>query len=154
MTPTIDTLVIKNMFPNQQREAGSTFSFVINRVRNPLSMSPVEMTLTTWSSILFENPGFQVSFSGLIDQGPGLFKATMPVAMDPASSIINADDTVVSEQTMLIIPFKIPVPVQLELGCTILITLPDDFEVVDGKLTQFRGWGIFQGVTELVASVD
>jgi len=84
-----------------------------------------------------------VSFRGLIDKGPGLFKAKLPVPIDPASSIINADSSVVSEQTTLIIPFKIPVPVQLALGCTILITLPDDFEVVDGKLTQFRGWGIF-----------
>lgn len=42
----------------------------------------------------------------------------------------------------------------LELGCTILITLPDDFNVVSGKLTIFRGWGIFQGVSELNAQVN
>lgn len=42
----------------------------------------------------------------------------------------------------------------LDLGCTILITLPDDFAVVSGKLTIFRGWGIFQGVRGLNANVD
>jgi hypothetical protein len=131
------------MFKTAGVPAGSTFSFIVNRVRNPLSISAIEMTLTTWTSIIFENPGLSVSFRGLIDKGPGLFKAKLPVPIDPASSIINADSSVVSEQTTLIIPFKIPVPVQLALGCTILITLPDDFEVVDGKLTQFRGWGIF-----------
>jgi len=78
----------------------------------------------------------------------------LPAPIDPTSAIINADVTTVSEQSQLIIPFKIPVPVQLDLGCTILITLPEDFDIVAGKLTIFRGWGIFQGVSELVADID
>jgi hypothetical protein len=57
LTPNQDTLVVKNMFPTG-RTAGNTFSFVINKVRNPLSMSSVELTITTWSSILFELSGF------------------------------------------------------------------------------------------------
>jgi len=46
------------------------------------------------------------------------------------------------------------VPVQLSLGCTILITLPDDFNVVAGKLTIFKGWGVFLGVADLNVLID
>lgn len=140
ITPLYDTLVVKDMFPDG-RLAGDTFVFIVNQARNPLSMSPVEFTVTTFSSILSESPS--VSFRGVIDQGPALLSAMLPAPIDPDSAIINSDDTTVSEQSQLIIPFKIPVPVQLDLGCTILITLPDDFNVVAGKLTIFRGWGIF-----------
>jgi hypothetical protein len=45
----------------------------------------------------------------------------------------------------------VPVPLQLSLGCTVLITLPDDFTISAGQLTVFRGWGIFPGVSELLA---
>jgi hypothetical protein len=48
----------------------------------------------------------------------------------------------------------VPVPLQLSLGCTVLITLPDDFTISAGQLTVFRGWGIFPGVSELLAQVD
>jgi len=73
VTPNGDTLVVKDMFPNAERLAGDTFTFVINRVRNPLSMSPVDLTITTFSSILFEAIGLQVSYKGLIDRSPAAF---------------------------------------------------------------------------------
>ena len=52
ITPTGDTLVIENMFPTG-RLAGDTFSFTVNNVLNPLSLSPVSFIVTTYSSISF-----------------------------------------------------------------------------------------------------
>ena len=79
----------------------------------------------------------------------------MPVPIDPKSATISAENTVVSEETQLIIPFEIPVPVMKELGCTVLITLPNDFPVVAGKMTIFRGWGIFEGgLSNLLADIN
>lgn len=45
-------------------------------------MSPVELIVTTFSSILFEE-GSQVSFKGVIDQGPALLSALLPAPIDP-----------------------------------------------------------------------
>lgn len=53
ITPTGDTLVVKNMFPTG-RLAGDTFTFSVNNVLNPLSMSSVSFVVTTYSSITFE----------------------------------------------------------------------------------------------------
>lgn len=56
VTPTGDTLVVADMFP-LSRLAGDTFSFTVNNVLNPLSLSPVLFTLTTYSAISFQIPG-------------------------------------------------------------------------------------------------
>ena len=146
---TYDTIVVKNMFDNE-RIAGDKFTFVINDILNPLSTSAVEFTVTTFAGILFESQT-SISYTGVIDRSQASFFATLPAQIDPQFSIIQADNSTVSEQTQLIIPFKVPVPIMLDLGCTILITLPDDFNIVPGKLTIYRGWGIFQGVSELAA---
>ena len=103
-------------------------------------MSHVSFTITTFAS----DQDQQFTFS--IDEGLAKFHPTEPASINPADCIIQADESTVSESTQLIIPFKLPVPVMLDLGCTILITLPEDFNVVSGKLTIFRGWGMFQGV--------
>ena len=136
-SPTSDTIVVRNMFSNKELAAKSTFKFRVNNILNPLSMSAVTFTVTTFASDVDQQ------FTYSIDEGSALFKPKEPATINPADCIIQADESTVSESTQLIIPFKLPVPVMLELGCTILITLPDDFNVVSGKLTIFRGWGMF-----------
>ena len=94
-SPTYDTIVVKNMF-TAERIAGDKFTFIVNNILNPLSTSPVSLTLTTYAGILFESDS-QINFTGVIDTGDAKFQATLPAAIDPASSIIQADDSTVSE---------------------------------------------------------
>jgi hypothetical protein len=56
-----------DMFPNG-RLAGDTFVFFVNRALNPLSMSPIDITITSFSSILSETAE-KVFYKGLIDSG-------------------------------------------------------------------------------------
>ena len=65
-SPAEDILVVKNMFTTNERLAGDTFVFFVNNVLNPLSMSPVELTVASYSGILQEMNG-QTYFKGLID---------------------------------------------------------------------------------------
>ena len=65
-SPAEDILVVKDMFPEAQRLAGDTFVFYVNNILNPLSMSAVELTVTSYSGILTEVYG-QAYFKGLID---------------------------------------------------------------------------------------
>jgi hypothetical protein len=57
---------VKNLFGDKGRIAGDTFSFKINQVLNPLSMSAVEWTVTTFSGIDFESAS-SVTYLGVID---------------------------------------------------------------------------------------
>ena len=116
-------------------------------------MSSVEWTLTTFSGIDFESPS-SVTYLGVIDQGPAFIQATLPAAMDPASAEVSAEIATVQEATEIFVRFEVPVPLMLDLGCTILITLPTDIQIVSGQLTNFNGWGMFLGVSKLVAQVN
>lgn len=58
--------MVKNLFKDKGRIAGDTFGFTINNVYNPLSMSAVEFTITTFSGVDFESPTY-VTYLGVID---------------------------------------------------------------------------------------
>jgi hypothetical protein len=58
----------------------------------------------------------------------------------------------VQQYTDIAIPFKVPIPV--EGGCIILIEIPEDFTVKAGDVSQVNGYGIFGGITDLIAQID
>lgn len=63
---------------------------------------------------------------------------------------MSAKDPTVSASTELIIQFRVGIPVMKELGCTVLITLPDEFDVVAGQLSNFKAWGMFDPTTDKI----
>ena len=65
-----DTIMVQDMFSKKELKAGKSFKFVLNFVLNPLSMSPVVFTVTTFDS----DEDQQYTFD--IDQGPAEFAPT------------------------------------------------------------------------------
>jgi hypothetical protein len=71
---------------------------------------------------MIEGLNSEYSFDGLIDSGIAKLTASEPAKMDPTKCLISSDDSTVSEFTNFYIRFQVPVVVQG--GCIILITLP------------------------------
>jgi hypothetical protein len=122
ITPSGDVLMLENAFP-EGVQAGETFSFYINNLRNPLSMAPAEFKLTTYSKAI-EGPNGEYSFEGLIDAGTAKLTADSAAEIDPRMCLVSTDDSTVQEFTNFYIRFQVPVVVQS--GCIILITLPQE----------------------------
>ena len=64
---TYDYITITDMF-TEAREAGKTFEFYVSRLRNAISMTVVQIEVTTFESVQF-TPDGEAIFSGVIDRG-------------------------------------------------------------------------------------
>ena len=118
-TETFDYITITDMFSQSNgREAGDTFRFYITRLRNPISETPVDIEVKTFTSVL-EVQGGQSFFAGEIDKGYGPFKPTHSAAIKPADCEVRADDHTVQEFSVFYMSFKVPVPVNE--GCILTI---------------------------------
>lgn len=125
-----DTLTLLDGFPNGQ-PAGKTFSFFVNKIRNPLSMTEVPFKVLTFTAVASQSDD-EISFAGLIDEATVSFKATAAASMDPKAAKITADVTTVQEFSTFYATFSFPVPIQA--GCRLLIRLPDDFTLNAGDI--------------------
>ena len=56
------------------------------------------------------------------------------------------------EFSVFYVSFKVPVPV--EKGCIVTIQLPEDFDLIAGKLARVEGWGIFGRKIDLNFGID
>lgn len=63
----VDTLIMEKYFPNGLQE-GTPFQFILDQIRIPLSMSPVDLKLVTYT-IAEKNVNGIYDFGGLTDQG-------------------------------------------------------------------------------------
>jgi len=144
-----DVIFLRNAFP-EGRNAGDTFSFYVNRLRNPLSMSSVAITIQTGISV--NNEIAFLAFDGEIDAGPALFTPQEAAQIDPEHCQVTAEKETVQEFSDFFIPFKVPMPV--EDGCIILLYIPEDFTVDEGNLVVVKGWGIFGATKALNFEVD
>ena len=143
---------MKNAFPTGLA-AGQTLSFYVSNVRNPLSMSPIQLQITTFSALDTSNVQ-KVQVMGFIDTSAVKLQASMPAKMDAAVCSVNSDSEVVSDFTDFEIKFTSPVAIQD--GCIIMITVPiEDFSASQfGNLGLFWGWGIFGVKQRLNADID
>jgi hypothetical protein len=80
ITPSRDFITITNMFA-QTVYKDQPFYFIIRQLRNPMSMSPVPLKVTTFSGLSGNpnaNPSEPEYFYGLIDEGFAPFQAFEP----------------------------------------------------------------------------
>ena len=101
--------------------------------------------------LVFLDPDEEIIY-GEIDTGVANLIAEGEASIDPAYSRVYANDTTVQQYTDFFVAFKVPLPVLG--GCIILIEIPDDFTVKAGDVSQVNGWGIFGGITDLIAQID
>jgi len=104
-----DSLTLLNAFPDGQ-PAGQTFSFFVNYIRNPLSMTEVSIIFTTFAGVKSQTMT-EIVFTGLIDQADVAFTATAGAFMDPKNAKITAEVSTVQEFSTFYASFSFPVPI-------------------------------------------
>lgn len=149
-TNTYDYITVTDLF-SETREAGKTFEFYVAWLRNGISQSPVEIEVLTFESSELA-PNGESTFNGLIDRGYVELEAQESQHIDPADCKLEASDSTVQELSLFKISFKVPIPV--EQGCIVTIKLPDDFDLVAGRMERVEGWGMFGRNIDLNFGVD
>ena len=100
ITTSQDSIIIQNAFP-KGLAAGQELSFYVSNVRNPLSMSPIQLQISTFSAL--DSSNGQVK--GFIDTSAVTLQATTPAIMDPALCSVKSDSQTVSDFTDFEIKF-------------------------------------------------
>lgn len=142
-SPSADIVTILDAFKNGLA-AGQTCSFVVKTLKNPISMTPMPLTVTTFAGVAQVSnaqPSEAAYFTGLVDEGIAFFRPAKPSPIAPSVCKLVAKNQTVQERTSLSIIFPVEVPIHA--GCTLLVTIPDDFQV-DSAVKPVRGWGMFQ----------
>ena len=86
-TPEFDVVTIIDGF-KRGLATGKTFSFIMKTLKNPISMSPQDITLTTFAGLsqssLNAKPNQAAYFTGFVDTGKAAFTAKKPSPIDPS----------------------------------------------------------------------
>lgn len=106
-----NTLTLSNAFPSG-KAAGSTFSFSISSILNPLSFAPVTVSFQTMTA----------NGLGIVDTGSATVTATSVATIDSTQTIASADNSTVQTYTNINIQLTNPVPVST--GCIITVVFP------------------------------
>ena len=118
-----DFILVEGAFP-QGLEANSDFSFILSPLRNPLSTQPIAVKVTTFSFLAPKrSEEFEPEMKGLIEEGSCFLEAKEMSQIQ--NGAIEADNETVQENSDFYVNFEVPVPVQE--GSIVLITIPDDF---------------------------
>lgn len=135
-----DILTISGAIPTQIA-AGSTISFSVTNFRNPI-------TTSTFSGFIIATTD---SSDGTIGSGTATMRITTPATVYD-TSFASKDTTIVQENAVFRLQFKVPVP--LNSGCIMDITFPTDFALSGADLTTVQGFGLFGGSRTLTGSLN
>jgi hypothetical protein len=137
---TSDVLTISGAIP-ANIAAGSTISFSVTNFRNPI-------TTLTFSGFTIRTTD---SSDGTIDSGSATMRVTTSAAVYD-TTFASKDTTIVQENAVFRLQFKVPVP--LNTGCIMDITFPSDFIISGADLTTVQGFGLFGGSRTLTGSLN